>query len=453
LHECHGIERSENALRSCFYRFELLIEQVHTIIETLIHDYFAEQQVTFAKFDEAFYNSLYNSKLCLGVLLLPETRVIAGISVSKDHNQETIENIFSEFKEYAGNLDVLGVDLASMYTRPISSVFTAISLQYCVFHFFQILFRNVVNPFANEVRKLLKEELKTFKTKFESSFRSLHKQVHGKLTGLLEDIETRFNFCLKKRYPNYLVSEFEIFITELQKSLTEAEQSSNLHSIQSPEHNLVTGLDAIIGMSKSFIRKLKTIPSLREFQEVYEVMDQLKTLFQCTEENQFNTLLQELEQTCTTSESTHKQELFSYLKKYQSNLTTYLQTGVSKTTSLLEQVNQRMKKNTKNNRGAQYETTMKSYSSMYQFFWNTEPVQLRSETKSVQKSPIARLTEGTKTKDDSDFTVQWWTWLQPLSYHEYRKRVRLENEKRKSESQLVINKRKRTTTETKRTPY
>jgi sugar-specific transcriptional regulator TrmB len=41
--------------------------------------------------------------------------------------------------------------------------------------------------------------------------------------------------------------------------------------------------------------------------------------------------------------------------------------------------------------------------------------------------------------------------LQPLSYHEYRKRVRLENEKRKSESQLVINKRKRTTTETELT--
>lgn len=192
----------------------------------------------------------------------------------------------------------------------------------------------------------------------------------------------------------------------MQKSITEAEQSGNLNGIRSQEYSLVTGLAVIIDMSKSFLRKLKSKPSLHEFQEVYEVMDQLKTLFQCTEENQFNTLFQELEQKCTNSESSHLQELFSYLEKYQSNLTTYLQTGVARTTSLLEQVNQRMKNTTKNNRGAQYETTMKSYSSLYQFFWNTEPVQLRSETKSDQNSPIARLSEGIKTKDVTDFTGQ-----------------------------------------------
>ena len=88
LQECHGIRRSVNAIRDSFYRFEILCQKAQRLFETLIHAYFEYQEVKFAIFDEAFYKSLYNSKLCLGVMLLPEVKVIAGILVSKEHNQE-----------------------------------------------------------------------------------------------------------------------------------------------------------------------------------------------------------------------------------------------------------------------------------------------------------------------------------------------------------------------------
>lgn len=115
-------------------------------------------------------------------------------------------------------------------------------------------------------------------------------------------------------------------------------------------------------------------------------------------------------------------------------MTTYLRKGVEKTTSVLEQVNQRMKKNTKNNRGGHYETTMQDFANIYQFFWNTEPLQLSSESKTSKKSPFARLSESISKDELTDLTGQWWSWLQPMSYHEYRKQVQIKIKQHKSES-------------------
>lgn len=439
LQECHGIKRSVNAIRDSFYRFEILCQKSQKLFETLIQAYFESQDVKFAIFDEAFYKSLYNSKLCLGIMLLPEVQVIAGISVSKEHNQAKIREIMNNFKENISDLDVIGVDLAPMYKEPITEVFTAISVQYCVFHFFQILFRNIVNPLAIEIKKLLNDELKVFRTNFKTKFVSLRNQLPGKYYQLLEEIEKRFDFCLKRRYPNYLLIEFELFINELEQSVINSRSSFDLNNfLNTPEHRLLNGLDTIIVPSRSFIRKLKKNKCLTEFQEVYSVINELKSLFQLSEEEKFNKSFQKVEQKCTETSNLHLQEIFSYLVKYQSNLTTYLQKGVEKTTSVLEQVNQRMKKNTKNNRGGHYETTMQDFSNIYQFFWNTGPFNSRSETKFDKKSPIARLGDLITKNQTNDLTGEWWTWLKPLAYHEYKEQSKIQKEKRKSESKVFL---------------
>ena len=439
LQECHGIKRSVNALRDSFYRFEILCQKSQKLFETAIQAYFENKNVKFATFDEAFYKSLYNSKLCLGVIFLPEVQVIAGITVSKEHNQEIIKNELKHFKENIGDLDVIGVDLAPMYNEPIAEVFTAISVQYCVFHFFQILFRNIVNPLATEIKKLLKEEIKVFRTDIKTRFVSLRNQLPGKYHHLLEEIEKRFDFCLRRRYPNYLIIEIEIFINELVQSVNDARNSFDLKNfLNTQEHDFLNGLDTIIVPSKSFIRKLKKNKNLIEFQEVFTLINELKSLFQLSEEEIFNQTFQEIEQKCKESSNLHLREILSYLVKYQTNLTTYLRKGVDKTTSVLEQVNQRMKKSTKNNRGGHYETTMQDFSNIYEFFWNTQPFKSGTESKFAKKSPIARLGESIDNDQTNNLSGEWWSWLKPLAYHEYKEQTKIQKEKRKSESRIFL---------------
>jgi len=444
LNECHAIIRSANSIKTCFYRFEIFCLKAQTLFISVIQEFLQTQEVKFGIFDEAFYNSLYNDKLCLGIMFLPETRVIAGIQVTKDHNQDTIRQIMSDFKQKISDLDILGVDLAPMYTNPISEVFTAVSLQYCVFHFFQILYRNIVRPFAIEVKQLVKEDLEKLRSRIKERFKQLRKSIPGKYIKLLEDLEKRFNYCLKKRNPNYLVIEFEIFVTELFNSITEAKKKSDYSfSIDSNEHLLILGLEGIINISKILLAKLKRNTHLIQFQELFNFMSEIKILFQQTEEDSFNVQYQKIEQMTENSSNQHIFDVLKYLKKYQSNLTLYLSAGVDKTTSLLEQVNQRMKKNTKNNRGAHYETTLQSYANIYQFFWNTEPLQLENELKKSKKSPIGRLSVSTENSDIVDLNGEWWSWLQPIPYHEYRKQVIIAKKRRKSESQLLVNKRQK----------
>jgi hypothetical protein len=102
-----------------------------------------------------------------------------------------------------------------------------------------------------------------------------------------------------------------------------------------------------------------------------------------------------------------------------------------------------MKKNTKNNRGAHYETTLQDYANIYQFFWNTEPLQLETDLEKTKRSPIGRLAVNTNDPDIVDLNGEWWTWLQPIPYHEYRKQVKLSKNKRRSESQLLLSKRQK----------
>jgi hypothetical protein len=306
LQECHGINRSVNSIRNSFYRFEILCQKAHKLFETAIQAYFEIQEVKFAIFDEAFYKSLYNSKLCVGILLLPEIKVIAGISVSKEHNQKIIRQVMSRFRKNISNLDVIGVDLAPMYTNPITEVFTAVSIQYCVFHFFQILFRNIVNPFAIEVKQMMKEQVKEFRNVIEEKFSSLRQQIPGKFNGLIEEIKNRFNFCLKKRYPNYLIIEFENYITELFQAINESRQSFDLQNfINTPENAFLNELNLIAVSSRSFLRKLKKNTKLIEFQEVFDCMNELKSLFQLSDEKGFNEQFQEIERKCNTSSNTN----------------------------------------------------------------------------------------------------------------------------------------------------
>ena len=204
------------------------------------------------------------------------------------------------------------------------------------------------------------------------------------------------------------------------------------------EHDFLNGLETIIVPSKSFIRKLKKNKNLIEFQEVYEVVNELKSLFQLSEEEKFNHTFQGIEQKCKESPNLHLREIFSYLVKYQTNLTTYLRKGVDKTTSVLEQVNQRMKKSTKNNRGGHYETTMQNFSNIYEFFWNTQPFKSRTESKFAKKSPIARLGESIDNDQTNNLSGEWWSWLKPLAYLDYKEQTKIQNQKRKSESRVFL---------------
>ncbi|MFV2015226.1 MAG: hypothetical protein ACC656_07360, partial [Candidatus Heimdallarchaeota archaeon] len=266
----------------------------------------------------------------------------------------------------------------------------------------------------------------------------------GKYIDLLEDLEKRFDYCLKKRYPNYLIIEFEMFIAELFDATKETKKNFNLlASIDSVESLIIKELEVIIYLSKLFLIKLNRNTQLKQFQELFTVMGEVKELFQLSEENSFGIQYQKIEHFVEQSSNPYLHEVLKYLKKYQSNLTVYLREGVEKTTSLLEQVNQRMKKNAKNNRGAHYETTLQSYANIYQFFWNTEPLQLNNELQESKKSPIGRLSCTIKDSDIIDLNGEWWSWLQPITYHEYRKQVIISKKRRKNESQLQLDKKQK----------
>ena len=80
-------------------------------------------------------------------------------------------------------------------------------------------------------------------------------------------------------------------------------------------------------------------------------MDKIKSLFQESDREKFDKQRLEILKTYEDTTNEEIMKLIEYLGKYQENLSLYLEKGVEKTTSLLEQMNQRMKKISKNNRG------------------------------------------------------------------------------------------------------
>ena len=64
-----------------------------------------------------------------------------------------------ECKEKLGEFDVLVTDLDPLYKPIIEKVFVATSVQFCVFHFFNILFREIVRPLWSEIKQEWQQEL------------------------------------------------------------------------------------------------------------------------------------------------------------------------------------------------------------------------------------------------------------------------------------------------------
>ena len=438
LLECHGINRCERTIQTYFQRFELLCQEVFSRFDSLVQEYFENQDVKFALFDETFFSSLYNAKLCMGILFLPEIRVIAGIKIMENRNQEVIKQTMKEFHQRFGSLDVLVVDLAPIYVKPLTEVYTAISLQYCVFHFFQILFRKIVNPVALSNRQLLKDKIRSLQKKGKDLFLKIRKQTSGSYTEILQDLEKRFDWCLKKHWSSYLIIEVGSFIQELNNVINrKIQEIQNQFQFYSPIKIFICGLQEFTLLIARELNVIKKIPELQQFQEIYETIIDLRELFKCSNEEEFDKRYQILVKMINSSSNKYLQEILGYLKKYQSNLTVFLQTGVEKTTSLLEQVNQRIKKSTKNNRGAHYRTTMQSFGNLYQFFWNTEPLQLREELKHEIRSPISRLAETIMNSYTFDTSQAWWAWMQPFDYHYYRKQVSKKNELKIQEYKVI----------------
>ncbi len=446
LRECHGIIRDAKTIERNIERFTFFIEDAMSLFDSLVQAYLADQTIKEGLFDETFFDSLYDMKLCLGVLLLPKVRVIAGVNVTDKRNQEYIKETWEEFLRRFGEFDVLGVDLASLYGHPASEVFTSVSLQFCVFHFFQILYRKIINPAARETKKLIKEEVKALKKDIKSEFASLKKAIHGEGLELCQELEKRLNWCLNRRWPNYLVIELNSFRKELVKRCNTIEKEDI--SLKQSQHDLERfrkGLLEIIDILKGFEERMKHIPELQNFQVLNQHMKLLQEIFKETNEVAFEKKREAFLLKCEQTNNEEVKALEEYFRKYEANLSIYLKKGVEKTTSLLEQMNQRMKKTTKNNRGGHYQFTLQSFAEFFQFFWNTEPLQLKNESREEMRSPISRMSESIASPLPIDPSQPWWSMLGPISYHSYRQRVKKRKQVRSKEFQSLREKKDVTT--------
>lgn len=116
--------------------------------------------------------------------------------------------------------------------------------------------------------------------------------------------------------------------------------------------------------------------------------------------------------------------LYAQITKYRENLSYFLKIGVEKAASLLEQMNQRLKKTTSHNRGGKFIDTQQGFGETFQFFWNATPIKFKDESEQDKKSPFQRITNTSAKDSPFDFSQPWWKWLQPLDYHRYRKHVK-----------------------------
>jgi len=439
LRDCHGILRDETTIARYVERFSILSENTQIMFNELIRAYLASQKTKFAVFDEAFFNSLYNKKLCLALFLLPNCRVIAGINVTYKRNHDFLEHVMQNFQQKMGELDAIAVDMSPFYSKPISVAFTAVSVQFCVFHFFQLIFKKIIHPAANKASKMLQKEIKSLRAEIKSDFGQLQQTLPGKYFGLCRELESRIQWCLKRKWINYILIEIQSLRKELQKQysipIREKKYANDEHQAL---REFKTGLINITRKIRKWETKFKKSEAIQQFQELIDYVTAIRNLFQETQEESFKQKLSQIQQTSNSSINSAIHKIAAYLQQYQENMSIYLQSGMEKTTSLIEQVFQRLKKTTANYRGGHYELSMQKFVELYRFFWNTEPIKLRDERNMLKRSPLTRMSENTALPIPIDTSTRWWGWLLPLEYSTYRKRVKRNKKLRNFERITVL---------------
>lgn len=425
LQDCHGINRSERTIQRYLERFAILIEDTQSVFTTLVQAYLKGLKKTQGLYDEAFFSSRYPEKLCLSLLLLPEVRVIAGIKVTEKRNQELITEIMSHFQQLFGELDVVATDLSPLYLKAVGHAYTSATLQFCVFHFFQLLERNLVKPLAHRLMDRWKERLKKQKKTIRAWYKRVEKSLSGKYQDFLLRITDRVYWCLARRRPDKVQVEVQSFCQELQfLDKKHHHLKVSLERETQDRKKLILGIEQLIDVLKKWDRYMRSDRDLKTFQELQQQIFKVQQVFQESDEQRFDQDYQAIMNECLDSSEQVLQELGKYLKKYQEELSVYLEWGLEKTTSLLEQVFQRLKKTTSHNRGGKDKESLELFVRLYQFFWNVEPIRLQGERTADRRSPLARLQERTELPIPLDLTQRWWYWLFPMSYQDYRTRVR-----------------------------
>jgi len=216
LRDCHGIGRSERTIQRYIERFALLTEDTQAVFDTLVQAYLRGQKKTQGLYDETFFSSRYPDKLCLSVLFLPDVRVIAGFKVTTKRNQELVTEIMTQFQQRLGELDVIATDLSSLYNQAVMHAFTAATLQFCVFHFFQILERKLVKPLAQQLLEGWKERTKDLKKRIKTWYKMMETDLPGKYHSFLSQLTTGIQWCLSRRRPDKTQAELKALGHELQ---------------------------------------------------------------------------------------------------------------------------------------------------------------------------------------------------------------------------------------------
>jgi len=195
----------------------------------------------------------------------------------------------------------------------------------------------------------------------------------------------------------------------------------------------VQAIEQVIEIFSQWERIISSDHDLQTFQLLQQQITRVQQVFQESNEERFDLEYHTIINECMESSEQVLQHLGKYLQKYQDNLSVYLQWGLEKTTSLLEQVFQRLKKTTSNGRGGKDQESLDRFVQLYQFFWNVEPLRLRGERTADTRSPLARLGEHMALPIPLDLGQRWWYWLSPMTYHDYRNRVREFTQQRRKE--------------------
>ncbi|HKZ41929.1 MAG TPA: hypothetical protein VJ044_13275 [Candidatus Hodarchaeales archaeon] len=425
LSDCHGIRRSERTLERYVDRFSLFAKKVQDTFQAFLQAYLASQKQKVGLYDEAFFSSRYSEQLCLSVMLLPDVRVIAGARVTRRLTQEIITETMTQFSRTTGKLDVLVTDLFPGYAKAVEQAYIATSLQFCVFHFFQVLHRQLVKPLAKTIMQAWYMRTKTLRRTIKAWFASMRARLPGKYQAFLEQCRERLYWCLRRRWPDGLLAELTVFRSHLFQRYQSVKSGKSFRSsLSQDQKHLASGILSLHSVLRDWESIISEDDDLRAFNELRSHLTALQALFQVTEEQQFKELYQNLLSACQESQHVQVRRLGKYLEDYQQNLLVYLSRGTEKTTSLLEQMFQRWKKTTGNNRGGHDEQSLQTFSEMFQFFWNTTPIKFRGEHTADKRSPLVRAAEKATLPASVEIAQRWWGWLQEISYHEYRRRVR-----------------------------
>ena len=338
-----------------------------------------------------------------------------------------------ECKEKLGEFDVLVTDLDPLYKPIIEKVFVATSVQFCVFHFFNILFREIVRPLWSEIKQEWQQELnecrKIMKRLFITSKGKLSPE-EGKLWDRLSEVTL---WSLERRKPYQLLTELSIFQLELKKRSFNDRITSSQEKVPVISNQLLMReLKELIKQLKVVQGKLMAVTNSKTYSSLQQYLMMLKDLFQETDTEKFSSDYQRIMNETSQSKNRHINRLGSYLQKYQDELSVFLQKGAEKTTSLLEQQFHRLKKTTSHHRGAHDDDSMLMYSEIYRYFWNIRPVQLVGEKASDKRSPISRLSDNTTSELSVNTTSDIFDMSKSIGYHDYRKQVNVKRNKRKT---------------------